>query len=108
MTGPKETNKVAESPRMPVRSGTGRSVLSCIGRFLNSVSVSTAFSARARAWALAADRAANAPWLAVGSRLGRLNLSFSTLIAALNKREWKEGRFPKVPGDEIESIALPE
>src|SRR3984893_12608892 len=33
----KETNKVAESPRMAVRSGNGRSVLSCIGRFLNSV-----------------------------------------------------------------------
>jgi redox-sensitive bicupin YhaK (pirin superfamily) len=24
------------------------------------------------------------------------------------KRDWKEGRFPKVPGDEIESIPLPE
>jgi predicted ATPase len=33
----KETNKVAESPRMPVRSGTGRSVLSCIGCSLSSV-----------------------------------------------------------------------
>jgi redox-sensitive bicupin YhaK (pirin superfamily) len=24
------------------------------------------------------------------------------------KRDWKEGRFPKVPGDEIEPIPLPE
>jgi redox-sensitive bicupin YhaK (pirin superfamily) len=23
------------------------------------------------------------------------------------KRDWKEGRFPKVPGDETESIPLP-
>src|ERR1700730_16356583 len=32
-----ETNKVAQSPRMPVPSGTGRLVLSCMGRSLNSV-----------------------------------------------------------------------
>src|SRR6267143_3221336 len=32
-----ETNKVAQSPGMPVRSGTGRLVPSCIGRSLNSV-----------------------------------------------------------------------
>src|SRR6202022_889870 len=32
-----ETNKVAQSPGMPVRSETGRLVLSCIGRSLNSV-----------------------------------------------------------------------
>ena len=24
------------------------------------------------------------------------------------KRDWKEGRFPKVPGDEIEAVPLPE
>ena len=24
------------------------------------------------------------------------------------KRDWKEGRFPKVPGDEVEFISLPE
>src|ERR1700730_2255564 len=32
-----ETNKVAQSPGMPVRSGTGKLVPSCIGRSLNSV-----------------------------------------------------------------------
>jgi hypothetical protein len=24
------------------------------------------------------------------------------------KRDWKEGRFPKVPGDEVEFVPLPE
>jgi redox-sensitive bicupin YhaK (pirin superfamily) len=27
---------------------------------------------------------------------------------ALARRDWKEGRFPKVPGDDVEFIPLPE
>src|SRR6201998_2535557 len=42
-----ETNKVAQSPRLQVRSGAGRVVACCIGRFLGSVMATSTYQSLA-------------------------------------------------------------